>query len=323
MLPLQLAVYVPDMSDQTHPDATREYFDTVASQWDEMRRTFFGDGVRQAVIRAANVGSSSVVADVGTGTGFLAEAALAAGARVIGIDASQGMLDQVRSRFPSDRFEARAGNVEALPLGGSEADAVIANMVLHHAENAPLAIREMVRVLKPGGMLVISDADEHAEAASVATPSRQRECVFISYSHADALWLERLKVHIAPLVRDGIVEYWEDTQIRAGADWRREISAAIAKARAAILLLSADFLASEFIATNELPLLLEAARDDGAVILPLIVSPCRFLKTPSLSRFQSVNPSGMPLIAMSRAESEAMLVKVTDAIEDVFLTSEL
>ena len=151
------------MSDQTHPDATREYFDTVADQWDEMRRTFFGDGVRQAIIRAANVGSSSVVADVGTGTGFLAEAALAAGARVIGIDSSEGMLGQVRSRFPSDRFEARAGDVEALPLGGSEVDAVLANMVLHHAENPPLAIREMARVLKPGGRLVITDADEHHE----------------------------------------------------------------------------------------------------------------------------------------------------------------
>jgi len=146
-----------------HPDATREYFDTIADQWDELRRTFFGDGVRQAVIRAANVGSSSVVADVGTGTGFLAEAALAAGARVIGIDASEGMLGQVRSRFPSDRFEARAGDVEALPLGGSEVDAVLANMVLHHAEHPPLAIREMARVLKPGGMLVITDADEHHE----------------------------------------------------------------------------------------------------------------------------------------------------------------
>jgi ubiquinone/menaquinone biosynthesis C-methylase UbiE len=156
-------VFAREVSNLTHQDATREYFDAVADRWDEMRRTFFGEGVRQAVIRAANISSSSVVADVGTGTGFLAEAALAAGARVIGIDASEGMLDQARSRFPSDRFEARAGDMEALPLGGSEVDAVLANMVLHHAKHPPLAIREMARVLKPGGMLVVTDADKHHE----------------------------------------------------------------------------------------------------------------------------------------------------------------
>jgi ubiquinone/menaquinone biosynthesis C-methylase UbiE len=56
--------------------ATREYFDAVANKWDEMRRNFFGEGVRDAAIRAAKINSASVVADVGTGTGFIAEGAL-------------------------------------------------------------------------------------------------------------------------------------------------------------------------------------------------------------------------------------------------------
>jgi ubiquinone/menaquinone biosynthesis C-methylase UbiE len=69
-------------------DDTREYFESVAPKWDEMRRLFFGEGVRNAAIAAANITSSSIVADVGTGTGFIAEGALTAGARVIGVDAS-------------------------------------------------------------------------------------------------------------------------------------------------------------------------------------------------------------------------------------------
>lgn len=163
----------------------------------------------------------------------------------------------------------------------------------------------------------IKKAEAHAQTVMRSSVSSTvREWVFISYSHADAVWLERLKIHMAPLVRQGVVDCWEDTQIRPGSDWRDEIMKAIAKARAAVLLLSADFLASDFITTDELPPLLEAAREDGAVILPVIVSPCRFLKTPSLARFQSVNPPATPLIAMSRAESEAMLVKVTDALEE-------
>jgi ubiquinone/menaquinone biosynthesis C-methylase UbiE len=140
---------------------TREYFDKVADQWDTMRRQFFGEGVRRAAIAAADVKPGMVVADVGTGTGFLAEAAVNAGASVIGIDISDGMLSQVTSRLAGRAFEARQGDTAALPLADGEADAVVGNMVLHHAEDPPAAIREMARALKPGGRLVITDADTH------------------------------------------------------------------------------------------------------------------------------------------------------------------
>jgi ubiquinone/menaquinone biosynthesis C-methylase UbiE len=142
-------------------DETREYFESVAQKWDEMRRQFFGEGVRNAAIAAANIDSSSVVADVGVGTGFLAEGALAAGARVIGIDSSDRMLAEARRRFVKQPFEARAGDIESLPLNTAEVDVVLANMVLHHAPDPSRAIREMSRVLKPGGRLVITDADTH------------------------------------------------------------------------------------------------------------------------------------------------------------------
>jgi ubiquinone/menaquinone biosynthesis C-methylase UbiE len=142
-------------------DDTRQYFDKVAHQWDDMRRTFFGEGVREAAIRAADITPGLIVADVGTGTGFLAQAALAAGARVIGIDSSAGMLAEVRKRFDQQTFEARAGDLDSLPLAVGEVDAVLANMVLHHAPDPPRAIREMTRPLKPGGRLVITDADSH------------------------------------------------------------------------------------------------------------------------------------------------------------------
>lgn len=142
-------------------DETREYFDQIANRWDEMRRRFFGEGVRRAAIAAAGIGPGAVVADVGTGTGFLAEAALDAGARVIGVDNSDGMLAQVSTRFAGRPFEARQGDVGALPLATGEADVVLANMVLHHAPDPPAAIREMARALKPGGALVITDADSH------------------------------------------------------------------------------------------------------------------------------------------------------------------
>ena len=142
-------------------DDTQKYFDAVATQWDEMRRSFFGEGVRRAAIAAAGARPGMMIADVGTGTGFLAELALDAGAHVIGIDISDGMLGEVRSRFAGRPFEARRGDTAALPLAADEVDAVVANMVLHHAEDPPAAIREMARVIRPGGTLVITDADTH------------------------------------------------------------------------------------------------------------------------------------------------------------------
>jgi ubiquinone/menaquinone biosynthesis C-methylase UbiE len=142
-------------------DETQAYFDGVAGQWEDMRRQFFGDGVRRAAIAAAQIAPGALVVDVGTGTGFLAEAALDAGARVIGIDASSGMIDQVRRRLSGRSFEAREGDVEALPLANGEADVVLANMVLHHAPDPQRTISEMARALKPGGRLVITDADTH------------------------------------------------------------------------------------------------------------------------------------------------------------------
>src|SRR5687768_10381779 len=110
--------------------------------------------------------------------------------------------------------------------------------------------------------------------------------VFVSYSHRDRRWLERLQVHLKPLVRERLIELWDDSQIQAGDRWKDEITRALEAADVAILLVSADFLASDFIANDELPPLLAKAESDGTWILPVIVSPCRFADTESLSRFQ-------------------------------------
>jgi hypothetical protein len=88
--------------------------------------------------------------------------------------------------------------------------------------------------------------------------------VFISYSHADKPWLERLKRHLKPLVREGQLDCWDDTHIRPGDDWKQEIRTALDTAQVAVLLISADFFASDFIDENELPPLLLAAQAKGS-----------------------------------------------------------
>lgn len=83
----------------------------------------------------------------------------------------------------------------------------------------------------------------------------------------------------------------------------------------AILLVSADFLASDYIANNELPPLLLAARTRGVRILPVLVEPSRFEHTKELSRFLSLNPPGSPLSALPAHEQELLLVRLSNEVE--------
>src|SRR5690242_13407994 len=114
-------------------------------------------------------------------------------------------------------------------------------------------------------------------------PGHPRTQVFVSYSHADSAAFARLKVHLRPFEREGRVDVWADVRLQPGQQWRQEIRNALDEAAAAVLLVSADFLASDFIATNELPPLLAAAKTDGVPILPVVVKPCAFSDVPELS----------------------------------------
>src|SRR3954468_6965651 len=145
-----------------------------------------------------------------------------------------------------------------------------------------------------------------------------RTKVFISYSHADKEWLDRLKRHLKPLVREGNLDCWDDTHIRPGDDWKQEIQNALDTAQVAVLLISADFFASDFIAETELPPLLDAAKAKGVRILPVILSASRFARNPDLARFQAVNSPNEPLDGMPRADQEKVLDRLALTVESIF-----
>lgn len=141
---------------------SRAYFDQVSGQWDTMQRGFFSDTVRDVALEVAGVKPGEVAADVGAGTGFLSEALLQRGARVIAVDQSASMLERLEKKLGSrGALTCKVGEAGALPLETGTVDHAFANMYLHHVEDPPLALRELARVLRPGGRLVVTDLDAH------------------------------------------------------------------------------------------------------------------------------------------------------------------
>ena len=141
---------------------SKKYFKTVADQWDTMREGFFNDNVREKAFAAASLQPDKLAADIGAGTGFITAGLKDKGLNVIAVDQSAAMLDKLKLKFPSsDKIDCRVGDAEMLPLEDNWVDYVFANMYLHHVEDPLEAIREMTRILKPGGKLVITDVDEH------------------------------------------------------------------------------------------------------------------------------------------------------------------
>lgn len=143
--------------------------------------------------------------------------------------------------------------------------------------------------------------DDLVELAGKRLPV-PRDQVFVCYSHQDAHWLTRLQVHLKPLPLD----VWSDRRIELGDQWHREITAALARAKAALVLVSADSLASDYINSEELPRLLAAAEEGGCRIIPVLVGPSLFHETPALSRFQGV-PAKSTLSELPPHDGERVL----------------
>jgi 2-polyprenyl-3-methyl-5-hydroxy-6-metoxy-1,4-benzoquinol methylase len=130
-------------------------WEAVADSYDFLRP--ITGRVGRSLLAAAEVEAGHQVLDVGTGPGDLAAAAAALGADTVGIDVAPSMVRRAALAHPSIPF--RIGTFEAIPAGPGAFDAVLVNFVLNHVGRPELALREAVRVLRPGGWLALSSWD--------------------------------------------------------------------------------------------------------------------------------------------------------------------
>ena len=145
--------------------AADAWFAANAVDWDKERSLFTREAEVEAAIRAALAGRAlGDLVDVGTGTGRMIELLGAEARSALGVDRSPEMLRLARGRIEAAglaQAEVRHGDIYALPREAASADTVVLHQVLHFADDPAAVIAEAVRVLRPGGRLLVVDLAPH------------------------------------------------------------------------------------------------------------------------------------------------------------------
>ena len=148
-------------------------------------------------------------------------------------------------------------------------------------------------------------------------PAPGRDLVFVSYSHQNPEWCERLLILLKPFVRQGRLQVWADRYIEHGSLWRRDIDTALDRTAVGVILLTPELLASDFVADVEIPRLLRAAQagELTLLIVPigtiLTAPPCSTTLTSAI--FNGRGRRTSPSTNWSRSAS-ARWSEVTNAI---------
>jgi hypothetical protein len=167
----------------------------------------------------------------------------------------------------------------------------------------------------------VSPADAHGfeavppkPAPEAAPAAAARRGLFISYSHKDKKFLGELQAFLKPLVRTGELQKWDDTDLVPGADWLAKIREAMASCRVAVLLVSQDYLASDFINTEEFPKVVNDSKAGGLTVFWIPVGPSTFHKT-ALANVQAASDPSRPLNQLGKAERQKEWLEIFKKIE--------
>lgn len=151
------------------------------------------------------------------------------------------------------------------------------------------------------------------EVAATSSTDADPDTIFVSYAREDSVWLNELLDTLSPAVRRGELKIWHDREVQPGESWREMIERAIAKSRVAVLLVTRNFLASDFIMDDELPLILKRAREGALRIIWVPVGAALYESTP-LAELQAASDVKRPLELLPPTEKAAVFVEIARAV---------
>src|SRR5690348_4507212 len=118
--------------------------------------------------------------------------------------------------------------------------------------------------------------------------------IFICYAHEDELLLNKLKTHLRVLQRQGLIDVWHDREISAGTEWEPEISQHLNIAHIILLLVSPDFMDSDYCYGIELERAMERHQSGEARVIPIILRPVHWTGA-SFGKLQVLPTDGKPV----------------------------
>ncbi|TYQ16431.1 UNVERIFIED_CONTAM: excisionase family DNA binding protein [Acetivibrio alkalicellulosi] len=143
---------------------TKEYFNEIAPKWEEIRKGYYDESIKNHLVGLGMLNKKMTVIDLGSGNGYISIAVAEYVKKVIAVDISKEMIKELKKNARSNGIK----NIDTLESDGLEipiedeaVDMVCANMYLHHIEQPEMAIKEINRVLKPQGLIFLSDFYEH------------------------------------------------------------------------------------------------------------------------------------------------------------------
>lgn len=145
---------------------------------------------------------------------------------------------------------------------------------------------------------------------------KNRIKVFVSYSHKDFEWAERLLAHLPQAESRGLVEYWSDQKVQAGTEAKNAIEGAIQESKVFVILVSPDYMASLFSANLEFPRIKEASQD-GALIIPVLIKPTEKAAIGDLSEYEFVNEQAISTLVPR--EQEKLTIELADKVNTAIL----
>jgi TIR domain len=140
--------------------------------------------------------------------------------------------------------------------------------------------------------------------------------VFFCYAREDEVLLGKLKTHLRPLERAGLIEMWYDREIRAGSEWEKEIDKHLTEAQIVLLLVSPDFLDSDYCYQNEMTKAIERHEQGEARVIPVILRSSNWKLAP-IGKLQTLPKDGKPIVSSEWHNQDDALNNVSIGVESV------
>lgn len=191
----------------------------------------------------------------------------------------------------------------------------------HPERMAPFSRDGKIRVYshpQPAVDVTIEVVEEEARIYVLQYTQRVdvKKTVFISYSHDDKEWLDRLRKSLKLLERKGLIDIWDDTAIEPGDRWHAEIDKALARSKLAMLLVSQNFAASDFILDDELPYILQAVERESVRLLWIAVSSAPYDDL-GIGDYQALNDPKKPLDSLDEGACNEELTRIYEKIKEL------